>query len=76
MFDLEKSKPQPPVVGTLQPLALRRREAAKLMGISERWLQELTNHGDVPHVRIGSGKRPAVLYLYGPLKAWLASKAS
>lgn len=53
-------------------LALRPREAAKALGISERLLWQLTRDGRVPHVRLGK----AILYPVDALKAWLASEAS
>lgn len=47
-----KSEPETPC------LAMRPREAAKALGISERLLWEWTNKGVVPHVRLGK----AILY--------------
>src|SRR5262249_44161405 len=44
------------------PLALRRREAAKALGISPRLLWQLTKDGQIPCVRVGSGTRKSVLY--------------
>ena len=58
--------------GNIQnPLALRRREAAKQLGISERSLFTLTKDGDIPCRRVGSGKRRMVLYRVADLDAWL-----
>jgi excisionase family DNA binding protein len=48
-------------------LALRTRDAAAALGISERTLQELTATGRVPHVRIGR----AVLFPVRELADWL-----
>jgi excisionase family DNA binding protein len=59
---------------TGQPLALRPREAAKSLGISERLLWQLTKDGVIPCVRVGSGKRQSVLYPLQVLQAWLASQ--
>jgi excisionase family DNA binding protein len=39
------------------PLSLRLRPAAKVLGISERFLWQLTRDGHIPCVRVGSGKR-------------------
>ena len=58
------------------PLALRPREAAKALGISPRLLWQLTKHGQVPCVRVGSGKRKSVLYPVGVLQAWLTQQTT
>jgi excisionase family DNA binding protein len=52
-------------------LALRPREAAKALGVSERSLWEWTHRGDVPHVRIGR----TILYPVDGLRAWLNRQA-
>ena len=52
---------------TTNNLALRPREAAKAMGISERSLWEWTHRGDVPFVRIGR----TILYPVDALRDWL-----
>jgi len=52
-------------------LALRPREAARALGIGTRLLWELTNRGEVPHVRVGR----AVLYPVAVLENWLARQA-
>jgi excisionase family DNA binding protein len=57
------------------PLALRPREAAKALGISPRYLWQLTKDGVIPCVRVGSGKRKSVLYPLAVLQAWLAQQA-
>jgi len=54
------------------PLAVRPREAAKLLSISERTLWTLTQRGEVPAKRIGTGRRRTVLYSVAELRAWLA----
>lgn len=56
-------------------LALRPREAAKALSISPRLLWQLTHDGHVPCVRVGSGKRRAVLYPVCDLQAWLSRHA-
>jgi excisionase family DNA binding protein len=48
-------------------LLLKPREAAKALSISERTLWELTDHGKIPHVRIGR----AVRYDPRDLQAWI-----
>lgn len=56
----------------VESLALRPREAAKALGISARTLWGLTApRGPIPCVRIGTGKRRAVLYPTADLQAWL-----
>jgi excisionase family DNA binding protein len=52
-------------------LALRPREAAKALGVSERLLWDWTHHGDVPHVRIGR----TILYPVDALRDWLKRQA-
>ncbi len=59
------------------PLALRPRDAARALGISERTLWSLTTpRGSIPCVRCGHGKRRAVLYPLADLNAWLTREAS
>jgi hypothetical protein len=57
-------------------LALRPLDAAKALGISPRLLWQLTKDGHVPCVRIGTGKRKAVLYPVSVLQEWLAKQAA
>jgi len=52
-------------------LAMRPRDAAKALGISERLLWEWTNRGTVPHVRLGR----AILYPVDSLREWLRQQA-
>ena len=56
-------------------LALRPREAAKALGISPRLLWQITKDQQIPCVRIGSGKRQAVLYPLADLQSWLSRQA-
>ena len=51
-------------------LALRSREAAQALGVSERTLWEWTNRGDVPHIRRGK----IILYPVAALERWLAEQ--
>ena len=60
-----------PAENASPPLAHRPREAAKALGISPRYLWQLTKDGHIPAVRIGSGKRKTVLYPVAALQAWL-----
>jgi excisionase family DNA binding protein len=55
----------------LAPLALRPREAARALGIGTRLLWQLTNTGEIPHLRLGR----AVVYPVDSLRAWLAEQA-
>jgi excisionase family DNA binding protein len=57
------------------PLALRPRDAARLLGISPRTLWEWTRAGIVPCVRVGTGKRRTVLYPVADLQTWLSRQA-
>jgi predicted site-specific integrase-resolvase len=53
------------------PLALRPREAARMLGISPRTLWSWTQDGIVPCARVGTGKRKTILYSVVDLQAWL-----
>lgn len=57
------------------PLALRPRDAARMLGISPRTLWAWTRAGIVPCVRVGTGKRKTVLYSVADLQAWLTRRA-
>lgn len=57
-------------------LALRPREAAAALGISPRLLWTLTKKGQVPCLRLGSGKRQVVLYPVAELQSWLSRQAA
>jgi excisionase family DNA binding protein len=52
-------------------LALRPKEAAKALGISERLLWSKTNADEIPHTRIGK----AILYPLPELQRWLSEQA-
>lgn len=54
-----------------QPLALRPREAARVLSVSPRTLWDWTRAGIIPCVRVGTGTRKSVLYPYAELQAWL-----
>lgn len=56
---------------TPPPLALRPRDAARLLGVSPRTLWGWTRVGIVPCVRVGTGKRRTVLYPVADLQTWL-----
>lgn len=62
---LSGTKPETPC------LAMRPREAAKALGISERLLWEWTDRGIVPCVRMGK----AMLYPVDSLRDWLKKQA-
>jgi excisionase family DNA binding protein len=53
-------------------LAMRPREAAKALGISQRLLWSWTNQGRIPHLRIGK----AVIYPVDELRGWLEGQSS
>jgi excisionase family DNA binding protein len=61
---------------TLFPLALRPREAARMLGVSPRTLWEWTRAGIVQCVRVGTGKRKTVLYDVRTLQAWLTRQSA
>ena len=53
-------------------LALRPREAAAALGVSERTLWDWTQRGDVPHVRRGK----TIMYPVSALTRWLDEQAT
>lgn len=61
-------------VSNVEPdrLAVNRREAARMLGISERLLWTWTNSGRVPHARMGG----RILYPLDLLRAWLRKQAT
>jgi excisionase family DNA binding protein len=52
-------------------LAMRAREAALALGISDRLLWEWTSRGQVPHIRMGK----VILYPVDTLRTWLQQQA-
>jgi excisionase family DNA binding protein len=58
---------QPPPKAADSALALRPRDAARALGISERTLWTLTKQGRVPHLRFGK----AVRYPVHLLRTWM-----
>jgi len=54
-------------------LAVRPREAAKLLGVSVRTLQEYRRRGLIRAVKIGRGRRAVVLFEMAELKRFLAA---
>jgi len=61
----------PPADPATPCLALRAREAAAALAISERLLWEKTNRGEIPCTRIGR----CVVYPVDVLREWLAQQA-
>jgi predicted site-specific integrase-resolvase len=57
------------------PLALRPRDAARVLSISTRHLWQLTKNGLIPCVYLGRGKRRITLYSVDVLKAWLSRES-
>jgi hypothetical protein len=55
----------------IPPLALRPRDAAVALGISERLLQRWAKYEDLPCVRIGQ----VVLYPIDEIRQWLRQRA-
>jgi len=56
----------------VQPLALRSRDAARAMGITERLLTSLADSGDIRCIRLGK----VVLYPVSCLRSWLEREAT
>ncbi len=64
-------------VPPIDSIALRPREIAKLLGISQRTLWSLSApRGPIPCARIGHGKRKSVLYSLVHVQAWLADQTA
>jgi len=57
---------------TAPRLALRPREAAKALGVSEKWLWSATKAGEIPSVKLGKG---VVLYPVDALRDYLSRKS-
>lgn len=55
-----------------KPMALRPREAARTLGVSERWLWEKTKFGEIPCVKAGR----CTLYPVTLLEEWLRRRAA
>lgn len=53
----------------VKPLAIRPKEAAKLLGVSQRTLWAWTNEGIIPSAKVGRN----VLYSISALEQWLAA---
>lgn len=61
---------QPQTIETAPILALRSREAARALGISERLLAKLVAEKRVPHVRVNS----VLLFPVRELREWLTAQ--
>ena len=60
----------------LPRLALRSREAAEALGISERSLHDLVVSGEIRTFKLGRGPRAARLFPVPELKDWLSRRLS
>ncbi len=67
----DKNSATAPGNAVSEVLALRPREAARVLGISERLLWSLTNRGEIPHLKLGR----ATLYPVAQLQEWLRERA-
>ncbi|MEZ6141708.1 MAG: helix-turn-helix domain-containing protein [Zavarzinella sp.] len=56
------------------PLALRPREAARLLSISTRTLWELVRQGRVKRIKLGTAKNSPVMFRRCDLEAFLAAE--
>jgi len=54
------------------PMALRPREAARALGVSERWLWGKTKTGEIPCLKAGR----CTLYPVAMLEEWLRTRAA
>lgn len=55
-----------------EPMALRPREAARALGVSERWLWDQTKAGEIPCTKVGR----VTLYPREMLEEWLRRRAA
>lgn len=55
---------------SIQPLSVGMRDAARVIGISERRLAQLVAAGEVPHVRIDR----RIVFRVATIDAWLAAR--
>lgn len=53
----------------IEPLLLNTKQASQALGISQRYLQQLTSDGGLPHVRLGR----RVLFDPADLRRWIAA---
>jgi excisionase family DNA binding protein len=56
-------------------LCLRVKEAAKVLGMSPRWLWQQARNGRIPHVRLQVGKKAMLLFPVDLLRDWLHRNA-
>lgn len=62
---LEITRPQ-----QIAPLSIGMRDAARLIGLSERRLAQLVRAGEIPHVRIDR----RIVFRLASIDAWLAAR--
>jgi len=62
---------------SLEPLALKPRQAARLLNISQRTLWAWTQDGRIPYVVMSKGRdgRRTILYPVDDLRRWLSERA-
>ncbi len=56
---------------SIQPLSVGIRQAARLLGMSERTVWDLVSAGKIPHIQPG-GKGGKILFRVATLDRWLA----
>jgi excisionase family DNA binding protein len=57
---------------TIQPLAVKLRDAARLLGLSDRTVWSLIQRGEIPVRVIQHGRRRTYLFSVEELKRWAA----
>ncbi|HOA51273.1 MAG TPA: helix-turn-helix domain-containing protein [Thermogutta sp.] len=62
-------------MNTPEPLAYRLKDAARILGLSTRTVWQLAHDGQIPCVRVGTGRRKTLLFPADALKAWLLERA-
>jgi excisionase family DNA binding protein len=60
----------------MQPLAVRMREAARLLSVSERTLHDLIKRGQIRATKVAPGRRGAVLVRVADIDAYLCGDSA
>lgn len=63
-------------IETMEALALRPAQAARMLNVSPKTLWTWTRRNMIPHVKIGSDRRPIILYPIAELRKWLSERAA
>lgn len=59
-----------------EPLACRIKDAARILGLSVRTVWQLAHDGEIPVVRVGTGRRRSLLFPIEGLRSWLLERSA